>query len=241
MAVIDTSVGQRRARELVPFKAAIAAGARLIMAGHVAAPAVTGIYDLPARLAQAVITRVLRDELGFDGLTITDALDMRALAQGVAQVVDVITAARAGEDLMLATADPELVARVETALAQADVRRLVDPRSTEAVRRRLADTRQWLSSFDQPALDVVGCDAHVALARELAERSITLVRNDDGLLPLRLPADARVAVVQSAPARLTPADTSERVPPTLAAAIRRRAPHTDEFVTSVDPSPAEIS
>ena len=211
-------------RELVPFRAALAAGAKLVMAGHVAVPAITGDDDLPASLAEPILTGLLRNELGFDGLAITDALDMNALAQGTAQVVDVITAARAGEDLMLATADAELVARVDTALAQAEKRRLVDPASTERVRARLADIRRWLSGFDQPALDVVGCAEHVALARELAERSITLVRNDDGHLPLRLGSDARVAVVQSAPARLTPADTSERVPPTLAAAIRRRIP-----------------
>jgi beta-N-acetylhexosaminidase len=241
MAVLDTSVEQLRSRELVPFRAAIRAGVKLVMAGHVSLPSVTGDAELPASLADSVITGLLRDELGFRGLTITDALDMRALAQGVAQVVDVITAARAGEDLMLATADAELVARVESALAQADLRRLVDPESTEAVRARLADVRRWLSSFDQPALDVIGSDAHVAIARELAERSITLVRNDDGLLPLRVPAKARIAVVQSEPARLTPADTSERVRVSLAAALRRRVPTTDEFVTSLDPTSAEIA
>ena len=76
--------------------------------------------------------------------------------------------------------------------------------------------------YDQPPLDVVGCADHQALAAELARRSITLVRNDDRLLPLKPAADARIAVVQSMPADLTPADTSSTVPPTLAAALRRR-------------------
>ena len=75
-----------------------------------------------------------------------------------------------------------------------------------------------------------GPAAHEALAREVAERSITLVRDDAGLLPLRLSADARVVVVQPAPRDLTPADTSSSVPPLLAAAIRRRHPRTEEIV-----------
>ena len=86
-----------------------------------------------------MLTDLLRDELGFDGLAITDALDMRALAQGVAQVVDVITAVRAGEDLLLGTADPALIARMEEGLAQAERRGLVDPASTKAVRDRGCD------------------------------------------------------------------------------------------------------
>jgi beta-N-acetylhexosaminidase len=241
LGVVHASREVLTEREIAPFRSALAAGAKLVMAGHVAVPAITGDPELPASLAEPILTGLLRDELGFDGLAITDALDMNALAQGTAQVVDVIAAARAGEDLMLATADAELVARVQMALAQAEKRRLVDPASTEKVRQRLAAVRRWLTGFDQPALDVVGCAEHASLARELAERSITLVRNDDGLLPLRLGADARVAVVQSAPARLTPADTSERVPPTLAAALRRRIPATDEFITSLDPTNAEIA
>jgi beta-N-acetylhexosaminidase len=64
----------------------------------------------------------------------------------------------------------------------------------------------------------------------LAKRSITLVRNDDGLLPLRLAADTRVAVVQPQPVDMTPADTSSFARPMLAEVIRRRHGATDEYV-----------
>ena len=63
--------------------------------------------------------------LGFDGLTITDALDMHALAQGAAQVVDVISAVRAGQDLLLATPDPTKLARIDEGLSQAELRGLL--------------------------------------------------------------------------------------------------------------------
>jgi beta-N-acetylhexosaminidase len=87
----------------------------------------------------------------------------------------------------------------------------------------------------------VGCDDHRALAAELAQRSITLVRNDDRLLPLRLAADARIAVVGSMPADLTPADTSSTVPPTLASALRRRLAGVEEVLLPAAPGEAEIA
>jgi beta-N-acetylhexosaminidase len=241
LAVVPRSQVEMAERELVPFRAALDAGVRLVMSGHFALPAVTGDESLPATLSRLVMTDLLRDELGFDGLAITDALDMKALAQGPAQIVDVISALRAGEDLLLGTPDPTSLDAIEAGLRQALARGLVDRAAIAASADRLANLRSWLATFAQPDLDVVGCAGHVALAQELAERSVTLVRNDDGLLPLRLPGGARVAVVMPSPADLTPADTSSYVAPGLAAAIRHRHPATDEFVTANPPQAAEIA
>ncbi len=72
-------------------------------------------------------------------------------------------------------------------------------------------------------------------------RSITLVRNDDGLLPFRPDAGARVVVVQSRPADLTPADTSSYVVPTLAAALRRRIPGVEEILLPPTPGEADLA
>jgi beta-N-acetylhexosaminidase len=105
LATLAASREEIAQRELVPFRAAIQAGVRMVMAGHVAVPSITSDDDLPASLAREIVTTLLREELDFDGLAITDALDMRAVAQGAAQVVDVITAVRAGEDLLLGTAE----------------------------------------------------------------------------------------------------------------------------------------
>ena len=112
-------------RELVPFRAALDAGARMVMTGHFALPAITG-DDLPASLSAAVLRDLLRGELRFDGVTVTDALDMHALAQGSAQIVDAIAALRAGEDLLLRTADRAAQRRLEEGLSQAERRGLVD-------------------------------------------------------------------------------------------------------------------
>ena len=226
-------------RELVPFRAALDAGARMVMTGHFALPGQDD--DLPTSLSAAVLRDLLRGQLRFDGVTVTDALDMRALAQGSAQIVDAIAALRAGEDVLLGTADEAALERLEEGLAQAQRRGLIDADDDAAARRRLDELRRWLGRYDQPPLDVVGCADHQALAAELARRSITLVRNDDRLLPLTPAADARIAVVQSMPADLTPADTSSTVPPTLASALRRRLAGVEEILLPAVPGEADIA
>jgi len=225
-------------RELVPFRAALAAGARMVMTGHFALP---GQNDLPTSLSAAVLRDLLRGQLRFDGVTVSDALDMHALAQGSAQIVDAIAALRAGEDVLLGTPDEAALQRLEDGLVQAQRRRLIDADDDAAARRRLDDVRRWVGSHDQPPLDVVGCADHQALAAELARRSMTLVRNDDRLLPLKPAADARIAVVQSMPVDLTPADTSSTVTPTLAAALRRRIPGVVEVVLPATPRETDIA
>ena len=209
------------------------------MTGHLALPGQSD--DLPASLSAAVLRDLLRGQLHFDGVTVTDALDMRALAQGSAQIVDAIAALRAGEDVLLGTADESAIERLEEGLAQAQRRGLIDADDDAAARRRLGELRRWLGGYEQPPLDVVGCGEHQALAAELARRSITLVRNDDRLLPLKPAADARIAVVQSMPADLTPADTSSTARPTLASALRRRLAGVEEILLPATPGEADIA
>ena len=98
-----------------------------------------------------------------------------------------------------------------------------------------------LAAAAVPDLDVVGGPAHQALAREVAERSITLVRNRDGLLPLRLQPGASILAVMPRPRALTPADTSDSVEPGLAAALRGHWPDVREVVTSQPPTDDEIA
>jgi beta-N-acetylhexosaminidase len=226
-------------RELVPFRAALAAGARMVLTGHFALPDQGD--DLPTSLSAPVLRELLRGQLRFDGVTITDALDMRALAQGSAQIVDAIAALRAGEDVLLGTPDEGALERLEEGLAQAQRRGLIDGDEDAAAARRIVALRSWLGGFEQPALDVVGCGEHQALAAELAQRSMTLVRNHDRLLPLQPAADARIAVVQSVPADLTPADTSSTVSPTLASALRRRLAGVAEILLPAAPGEADIA
>ncbi len=241
LPVLPVSAERLRSLELAPFRAAIAAGAELVMSGHVALPAITGDPTLPATLSSAVMHDLLREELGFDGLTISDALDMRALPQGPEQAIDVIASLRAGLDLLLLSPDPGAQHRIETALVHATSRGLIERAAVARSLERLARLQARLADLPVARLDVVGCEEHRRLATELAERSVTLVRNDESLLPIRSRPGVRIATVMPRPRDLTPADTSSRVPPMLAAALRAHHPDVDEFVTSNPPTAGEIS
>jgi beta-N-acetylhexosaminidase len=240
LAVVSRSPDEFAARELVPFKAAIDAGAWMVMSGHFAVPGLTGDARLPATLASQVLTDLLRGELRYDALVTTDALDMKALAQGAMQVVEVIAAVRAGADLLLGTVDVEAAERIDAGLAQAALRGLIDPDAITASLGRVRRLRKWLAGFTDPAPSVVGCAEHRSLARELAERSLTLVRNEDGVLPLHVGPSARIAVVTVRPEDLTPADTSSYVQPTLAAAIGRRHPRVTEVSVGGEPTARDL-
>ena len=86
--------------EMVPFRAGIAAGAPLVMAAHIAAPAVTG-SDAPSTLSAAILTDRLREELGFEGAIITDALEMGAIRLHFGSAEAALAALQAGADLLL--------------------------------------------------------------------------------------------------------------------------------------------
>jgi beta-N-acetylhexosaminidase len=168
-------------------------------------------------------------------------MDMRALAQGSAQIIDAVAALRAGEDVLLGAVGEPAIERLEEGLEHAARRGLIDADDDAASRRRLDRLRRWLGDHEQPPLDVVGCGEHQTLAAELARRSITLVRNADGMVPLRPAADARIAVVQSVPADLTPADTSSTVAPTLASALRHRLAGVEEILLPQVPGDSDLA
>ncbi|HEU5205751.1 MAG TPA: glycoside hydrolase family 3 protein [Candidatus Limnocylindrales bacterium] len=239
LPVVARTRAELAERELVPFRAALEAGVRMVMTGHFALP--DREAGLPASLSAWALRDLLRGQLRFHGVTVTDALDMRALAQGSAQIVDAIAALQAGEDVLLGTADEAALDRLTEGLVQAHRRGLFDTEDDATAERRLGELRSWLGSYDQPPLDVVGCAEHQALAAELARRSITLVRDDERLLPLKPAAAARIAVVQSVPANLTPADTSSAVTPTLAAALRRRLAGVEEILLPAALGEADIA
>ena len=234
---LDHDRARLRSVELPPFRAGIRAGADLVMIGHYDVPQVTGRPGLPSSLSEAIVTGVLRDELRFGGVVISDALDMGALPQDSYRAIDALAALRAGVDLLLLTADPALREGIRDGLRRADHRGLLD--GAEVSERRVQALRLWLGSFEDPPIDVVGSDEHRTLARELAERSVTLVRDDAAVLPLS--TDARIAAVMPAPRDLTPADTSSTVAAGLDAALRRHADRVDAFVTGHPPTAREIA
>ena len=227
--------------EFPPFQAAIEAGVKLVMTAHLALPALDGRDAPPATLSHKILQKLLREELGFKGVIVTDAMDMKAIRQGEALGEEAVRAAAAGADLLLLTSDPDDQRRVYESLLNALQRGRLDPDFITTSVERILSLKQWLASQAQPDMSVVGCAAHRAVATEIAERSITLVRNDSGILPLRLKPEQRIAAILPKPVDLTPADTSSYITPSLAAALQEYHPNVDEYIIPYAPTSEETA
>ena len=197
LATIKADRARLERVELVPFRAAIAAGVDAVMTAHIALPLVTG-DELPASLSPKLTGELLRRELGFDGLIVTDSLGMGAITKGYPGGEAAVRAVKAGADLALSPPDPKgaLDAIIEA------VRRgeISESRIDESVRRILrAKYRVGLAEkrlVDLSAVNrLIERPESVLEARRVAENSITLLRNGGSLLPLDAARAARTLFV----------------------------------------------
>jgi beta-N-acetylhexosaminidase len=235
---LDLDQARLESVELPPFRAAFEAGAELLMMGHYVVPALTGSDDLPISASERAIDGFVRAEMGFQGLVITDALDMGALDQGPAQVVEIITMMRGGTDLLLCMPDPALLERVRVAVERGVSRGLIPEQTLARSRRRIEKLRQ---SVPRPQLEPGAVGGHGDLARRLAQDSVTVVRDERGILPLRLDPGSRILSLEPVPANVTPADTTALYPTSLAAALRRHHPDLTEMVYPHNPESGDAS
>ncbi len=236
------SLERLRQVELPPFEAAIQAGVKLIMTAHLALPALDGPEAPPATLSSSVLTGLLRGKLGFEGVIVTDAMDMGAIRQGEALIEESIRAIKAGADLLLLTSSAADYRNVYEGMLDATREGAFDAAMLSDSLKRILELKRWLGGqLAAPDLDVIGCAAHRAVADEIAERSITLVRDRDGMIPVRLASSQRIAVVIPRPVDLTPADTSSYVLPALAGSIRHYHAAVDEFILPQAPGEQDIA
>lgn len=226
LPVLDLDRARLDAVEFGPFRAAAAAGVDLLMVGHYAVPAITGDRVTPISASPA-LRRLVRESLGFGGVVISDALDMGAFtATGSDQGL-----IAAGVDALLCMRHREGAQRAAAAIAGSD------PDDHAAAVARLAELRRRLVRT-RPGPDRVRAPDHLALAAEVAARSLTLVADRDQVLPLD--GGERILAVMPQPADLTPADTSSRQAAGLAAALRRHARSVIEVVIPMASGPADI-
>ena len=169
------------ARELAPFRAAVAADVKAIMTAHVAFPALTG-DNTPATLSPDIVGGILRSRIGFGGVVVTDALLMGAIAELHGPGEAAVRALEAGADVLLMPEDAAAAAAgVSDALASG---RLSEERIDRSV-GRIAELVAWIESSTAGAGLPDGLSPN-AVARDVAARAVTLLK-DDGLLPLDVP------------------------------------------------------
>ncbi len=187
LPVLQADRHQLDSYELIPFKAAIEEGVISVMVGHLAVPKVTGTME-PASISKSIVTDLLRKELGFQGLIITDALNMKALytGQNVAEIS--VKAVQAGNDLLLFSPDPELA---HSSVVKAVEDGIIPMEQIDASVRRILQAKTWLNIEKRRVVDLeeINADAtpksHRNLSRRIDSRAITLVSNPDQALPLQ--------------------------------------------------------
>jgi len=183
--------------ELVPFRAAIEARVDSVMTAHLAVPALDA-PDVPATLSPAIMTGLLRDELKFQGLIVTDALEMAGVAKGYANGEAAVRALEAGADVLLMPPDPEAAIRAVVAAVRKG--RLTTKRIDQSLARVL--TAKQTVGLDRAKLvdleaiaDVVNAPEAAARAQEITDRAVTLVKNENAAAPLRNAKDAAYVIL----------------------------------------------
>lgn len=180
LPVVDKSLEQLRQFELVPFAAAIKAGVPAIMTAHILYPQVEK-SDLPATFSHTFLTDLLRNELDFNGLIITDCLDMQAIAARYDLGAGAILALRGGADLVMikgTLADQQAAFEKVVAAAEAGQ---IDLDSNDQTWARL---QSWRARFCLPQEPSETPASDYQIVAKYAEQGLTVTRNTDNLLPL---------------------------------------------------------
>ena len=237
--LINLTYEELKACELIPFRAAIEAGADMVMTAHIQYPQIeketltsvsTGepVY-LPATMSRTILTDILRGDLGFDGVIVTDALDMAAVADNFSTEDIIRYTMNAGVDMLIlpCVKDTNLFRLTETYVdtAEALVQRgeIDEARVDESVRRilRLKEKYGILEQTDfavteeqtAAAKEGVGSGAHLEAEWEIAEKALTLVKNENNAFPLRVGAGEKTLILfaDSAASRLGAGDLAREM------------------------------
>jgi beta-N-acetylhexosaminidase len=187
LPVIDHTREELESIDLPPFGAAIDAGVESIMTAHIVVPALDDL-GRPATLSRPILTGLLRRQMGFDGVVVTDALDMQGVREMFGDDRVPIEAIKAGADIMLMP--PEFDLAYRSVLDAVRSGEISERRIDQSVYRVLR-LKERLGLFRQPFVKehevdrVVGNRRHLETADRVTERTVTLVKNDAGVLPLR--------------------------------------------------------
>ncbi|MFO7525583.1 MAG: glycoside hydrolase family 3 N-terminal domain-containing protein [Ignavibacteriaceae bacterium] len=171
--------------ELYPFIEAINSGVKSIMIGHLEVPSLENEMKIPASLSYNIITKLLREELGFDGLIISDAFDMLGVTKYFSQEEIAVKSVLAGNDIILAPLKPlDAINYIYSAVNDG---KISEERIEFSVRKILA-AKKWIASgytsFSISNSEIQ--NEQQLLAQKIADESITLIKNNEDIFPVRL-------------------------------------------------------
>jgi beta-N-acetylhexosaminidase len=230
---IETSIEELHRVELAPFVAAIQAGAPAIMTAHILFPA---LDDLPATLSTRILTGLLREELGFDGLIVTDSMSMDAIATGWGLEEAAILAKEAGADVLESSEGPDAMVARHAALMKAVESGRLDEQHFVTTAKRLDSLRAQFNIGETPP-NFSDIDAVRLAAQDIAKRTL---RTASGAAVPVVPDDEGTVII--AFARLRNLEVVDRfdLPTVMERAIAGSLPHVRMITMSSEPDEAEI-
>lgn len=224
--IVAHTLERLNAVELLPFRAAIKAQVGAIMTAHIQFSALDDQF--PATLSRKILVDLLRGKLGYDGLLITDAMDMHAVAHLGADLA-VRSAIEAGSDVILLGHLPDQIGLAD---------RHREAENPQAIARIIRAQQAIPATL--PDVSTVGCADYRATAQTIADQSITLIRDREQYLPLRPAPEDQITVITVTPDDLTPADTSSTVQIKLFDAIKKRHAHVTHVTIPHQPDAEQI-
>lgn len=232
LPTIRRTLEQWRGIDAVPFRAAIDAGVQEVMSAHIVMPDIDPSGE-PATLSPRMITGLLRQELGYDGLISTDSLRMQGVRELHSDAEIPVLALKAGIDQLLMPIDLNLA--INSVLSAVRDGKLDEKRIDDSVRRILR-LKYQRGLADYHPVDLaelpkrVATESNRARARQITEQAVTVVREDANLLPLK-----------RKPARVLIAGWDRETAEGLASSVGKRSSETTVLETGSDPNETKIA
>ncbi|MGX5818258.1 glycoside hydrolase family 3 N-terminal domain-containing protein [Chitinophaga lutea] len=228
---INKTLAQLDSLELYPFRRAIEAGVKSVMIAHLFIPAIDDKPNTPTSISYKAVTNLLQKDLGFDGIIVTDALEMQGIAKFYKNGQESLQSLLAGNDLMeLPSTAKGSITAIATAIRKGQVSREDVYRRVKKVLHAKYETGLADLKPIDPANITEDLNAKVLpLRKRIAEAAITVLRNDNHLLPLK--ADKKLAVLAVG------VDGGNN---TFVEAVRQYRPGTDAYVFSSRQSESQV-
>ncbi len=229
LPIVEKDIKELEKTELKPFQAAMDNNIDMIMTAHIVVPALDNTkaiskkdnteIGIPATLSKKILTDLIRNKMNYKGVVVTDALNMKAIVENFGEEDTVIRAINAGADIVLMPAIVQGTDQIKNldkvynaAVEAVKSGKIPEERVNESVRRilKLKIDRNIIENKDSRTLDqkiadakkVVGSEAHKKIEKNAAEKAVTLIKNDNNILPFNLENNKKVLLAANLQSRL---------------------------------------
>ena len=239
LPTVENTLEAMRTTDLVPFRAAIQAGIAAVMIAHVRFRALD--TEHPSTLSRAVITGLLRKELGFGGVIVTDCMEMGAVTRRYSPAQSALLAAQAGADVILFSHTRERQEEAYNALVEAARNGQLSAEAIQAAAQRVQALAERYAIGEPPALDRINTPEHRAITLRAARAGVVQLHAEDHVLPLR-PDDTRTVALIEFVSHLESGILEQGGQSGLATLLHERLSRLQSVLLAPrDPAPADLA